>query len=277
MTDKPGCLYVAATPIGNLNDITDRLRQTLSAADIIVCEDTRVSKKLCFHLEIKKPLISLHDANEAEASSGIVNKIQAGQTAVLISDAGTPAVSDPGARLVDLCHRQGIAISPIAGPSAVTSAMSVSGFAGGFTFLGFLPRSGSARKKALQFISDAEQAVLFFESPNRVENTLTDLAAYIDKDRQLLIARELSKLHEDIARRPLGAWLDSPPTRKGEFTIAVAPRPPVGKNELLVHRYHFYKRAGAVEEQQIFDLLAYEFDLSPKRVRYKLESLLPTK
>jgi 16S rRNA (cytidine1402-2'-O)-methyltransferase len=272
---KPGCLYVAATPIGNLQDISARLSETLGYADVIVCEDTRVSKKLCFHLNISKPLMALHDANEAVASKKVMEKLLSGDNVVLISDAGTPAVSDPGTKLVDLCHENGVQVSPIPGPSAVASAMSVSGFTDcGFTFIGFLPRSGASREKAFNHIQSSQQAIIFFESPHRIEKTLGDLKKYIDADRLVLISREISKLHEQIVRRKLTEWLQNLPTLKGEFTVVVEPIKPPSKDDLIKSKYFFYKNSAAVEEDQIYKLLAHEFGGSPKRIRYKLADMI---
>ena len=224
-TPSPGSLYIVATPIGNLEDITLRAIRILRGVDLIAAEDTRHTKKLLNHLGIGTPLISdLRNAgrNDQEA---LIEKLQAGAAIALVSDAGTPAVSDPGAVLVKLAHDAGIPIVPIPGPSALTAAISCSGFAdAGFLFLGFAPTKAGQRRKLLASLVHSEYPVVFYEAPRRVRALLGD-ALEILGDREILWARELTKSFEEVRRTRLAslmATIDSEESR-GEFVIIIGP------------------------------------------------------
>jgi 16S rRNA (cytidine1402-2'-O)-methyltransferase len=222
-----GTLFVVATPIGNLADASERALQVLREADFIACEDTRVTRTLTARHGIERPLVALHEHNERKASAQLLRSLADGKNVALVSDAGTPAVSDPGAHLVAAAHAAGIRVSPIPGPSAAVAAYSAAGFGDGrFTFAGFLPASGAARRRALEAL-DAPVPVVIFEAPHRLARTVADLAARLGPAREVLIARELTKKFEEVARMPLGealAWLEGAPHRtQGEFVIVIAP------------------------------------------------------
>lgn len=222
-----GTLYVVATPIGNLADASPRSLDALRAADLVACEDTRTSGKLLAHYGITAHTVPLHEHNERAAAKGLLQALRQGKSVALISDAGTPALSDPGAWLVAQAHAAGIPVSPLPGPSAVAAAISAAGFpAGRFLFAGFLPAQAGARRKALEVL-DVPWPVVLYEAPHRVRETLGDLAARFGAGREVVVARELSKKFEEVARMPLGAapgWLDERREREqGEFVLVLAP------------------------------------------------------
>lgn len=198
-------LYVVATPIGNLGDITSRAREVLGACDAVVAEDTRHSGNLLKHLGLKKPLLSLPAFDEAARVEPLLRRLLAGESLALITDAGTPAVSDPGGILVRRAVEQGIAVMPVPGASAAVAAVSVSGFPEGrFHFAGFLPRKAKDRARMLEELRALRAQLVFYESPQRLAQTLADLRAALG-DRPALVARELTKLHEELARGALSA------------------------------------------------------------------------
>jgi 16S rRNA (cytidine1402-2'-O)-methyltransferase len=196
-------LYVVATPIGNLGDVTARAREVLAACDAVVAEDTRHSGKLLEHLGLKKPFLSLPAFDEAARAEPIVRRLVEGASLALVTDAGTPGISDPGALLVRAAVAAGVPVIPVPGASAAVAAVSVSGFAEGrFHFAGFLPRKASHREEMLAELSALRAQLVFYESPQRLRETLLDLRAALG-DRPALVARELTKLHEELARGAL--------------------------------------------------------------------------
>jgi 16S rRNA (cytidine1402-2'-O)-methyltransferase len=196
-------LFVVATPIGNLGDLTERAREVLASCDAVIAEDTRHSDKLLRHIEVHKPLISLPAFDEAARIPALIRRLGDGQTLALITDAGTPAISDPGAFLVRAAIEAGIVVTPIPGASAVVAAVSVSGFLEGrFHFAGFLPRTGPERAELVQELKHLRSQLVFYESPNRLRETLADLRSAFG-DRPAMVARELTKLHEELARGSL--------------------------------------------------------------------------
>ena len=222
-----GTLYVVATPIGNLADASPRAVETLRSADIVACEDTRTTRTLLAHYGISARTVALHEHNEGAAAPKLVQLLLQGKNIALVSDAGTPALADPGARLVAEAHRAGIAVSPVPGPSAAAAAFSAAGFAAaGFLFAGFLPSQAAARRKALGAL-DLPWPVVLYEAPHRIAATLEDLVARFGAAREIVIARELTKKFEEVARLPLGeatAWLRARPQREqGEFVLVLAP------------------------------------------------------
>jgi 16S rRNA (cytidine1402-2'-O)-methyltransferase len=224
------CVYVVATPIGNLEDLSPRALRVLREAAVIACEDTRRTARLCSRFEIAVPRLSLHEHNEERRIPALLARLAAGESVAVVSDAGTPVVSDPGARFVAAAIEAGFRVVPVPGPSAVLAALVASGFrAGPFTFFGFLPRKGGARARSLEDLRRAPGAVVLFEAPGRVRGTLRDLHAVLG-ERRVAVARELTKAFEEIVRGRLGA-LEIPEPR-GEVTIVVeagdAPRPEVG-------------------------------------------------
>jgi len=224
----PPGLYVVATPIGNLGDITARALEVLRAADVVAAEDTRVTQGLLAHFGIGAKLVSLREHNERAASESIVRMLAEGRSVALVSDAGTPAVSDPGSHLVDRVRAEGHPVFPIPGASALTAALSASGIAAdGVVFAGFLPARGSERKRRLADLAAGPWAIALFESPHRIEETLADLHAALG-DRDVVVCRELTKRFETIARVPLASaveWVRADENRsRGEFVLVVEGR-----------------------------------------------------
>jgi len=222
-----GTLFIVATPIGNLDDLSLRARQTLAAVDLIAAEDTRHTGRLLSHFGIKTRLLALHDHNEDEITAKLVTDLVAGDSIALVSDAGTPLVSDPGYRLVLAAHGVGIPVSPIPGPSAVTAALSVAGLpTNRFCFEGFLPAKTKARRDALATLANESRTMIFYESVHRIGDTLGDLVAAFGGDRPAFLGRELTKLHEQCVHATLGELLDQTGdgtiTGKGEFVLVVA-------------------------------------------------------
>ena len=222
-----GTLFVVATPIGNLEDLSPRARQTLADVDLIAAEDTRHTGRLLSHFGIKTRLLALHEHNEEEIAQKLIDDIAAGNSIALVSDAGTPLVSDPGYRLVQAAISRGITVSPIPGPSAVMAALSVAGLpTDRFCFEGFLPAKKKARTDALQSLVSEPRTLIFFESVHRIADSLGDLAAIFGSDRSACLGRELTKMHEQSVRGTLGALRDQVNdgsiTAKGEFVIIVA-------------------------------------------------------
>ena len=227
-----GMLYLVPTPIGNLGDISIRCRQTLEQADFIAAEDTRVSLKLLNHLGIKKSLVSYFEHNKAEKGNIIVERILAGETCALVSDAGSPAISDPGEDLVRQCAEAGITVCAIPGPCAVITALSISGQSTGrFCFEGFLSTAKKSRREHLESLQKEERTMIFYEAPHKLCSTLEDMIAVFGNDRPISLCRELTKLHEEVVRTTLGQALEkyteTPP--KGEFVLVVAGAAPEEK------------------------------------------------
>ena len=219
-------LYIVATPIGNLGDVTVRARETLAACDAVVAEDTRRSGQLLQHLGIKKPLLSLPAFDEAARAAPLIERLRAGQSLALVTDAGTPGVSDPGALLVREAVRAGVSVVPIPGACAAVAALSASGFSEGrFHFAGFLPRKASARAEMLEELAPLRAQLVFYEAPGRLRETLLDLRQALG-DRQALVARELTKLHEELARGALSELADRFAGEvRGEVAVVVAGSP----------------------------------------------------
>ena len=217
--------YLVPTPIGNLGDISIRCRETLENADFIAAEDTRVSLKLLNHLGIKKSLVSYFEHNKAQKGEAIVARILAGETCALVSDAGSPAISDPGEELVKQCADAGITVCAIPGPCAVITALSISGQSTGrFCFEGFLSTAKKSRREHLDSLTDEQRTMVFYEAPHKLLNTLEDMAAVFGEDRPISLCRELTKLHEEVIRTTLGGairlYQENAP--KGEFVLVVA-------------------------------------------------------
>ena len=227
-----GMLYLVPTPIGNLGDISIRCRETLEQADFIAAEDTRVSWKLLNHLGIKKSLVSYFEHNKAEKGNMIVERILAGETCALVSDAGSPAISDPGEDLVRQCAEAGITVCAIPGPCAVITALSISGQSTGrFCFEGFLSTAKKSRREHLESLQKEERTMIFYEAPHKLCATLEDMASVFGNDRPISLCRELTKLHEEVVRTTLGdaiqKYTETPP--KGEFVLVVAGAAPEEK------------------------------------------------
>ncbi|MBR5471483.1 MAG: 16S rRNA (cytidine(1402)-2'-O)-methyltransferase [Oscillibacter sp.] len=219
-----GTLYLVATPIGNLGDFSPRAVETLETVDFIAAEDTRVSVKLLNHFEIKKPMVSYHEHNHVSAGQSILARLLAGESCALVTDAGTPAVSDPGEDLVRLCAENGVEVLSIPGCCAAVNALAVSGLpTGRFTFEGFLTVNKKSRRERLDSLKNEERTMIFHEAPHKLLTTLEDLCAAFGADRPIALCRELTKLHEETRRCTLGEAVAhyTENTPKGEFVLVV--------------------------------------------------------
>ena len=223
-----GILYLVGTPIGNLGDISPRCRETLAAADFIAAEDTRVTVKLLNHLELHKPLVSYYAHNSRGSGERILERLRAGETCALVTDAGMPAISDPGEDLVRLCAEAGVEVRAVPGPCAAVAALALSGLSTQrFTFEGFLSVTRKSRMEHLESLRGEKRTMIFYEAPHKLVSTLEDLTAYFGEDRPVALCRELTKLHEEVVRTVLGEALaryraEQP---RGEFVLVVAGAP----------------------------------------------------
>ena len=220
-----GTLYLVATPIGNLGDFSPRAVETLEAVDFIAAEDTRVSVKLLNHFEIKKPLVSYHEHNHVSAGQAILQRLLAGESCALVTDAGTPAVSDPGEDLVRLCAENGVEVLSIPGCCAAVNALAVSGLpTGRFAFEGFLTVNKKNRRERLESLKNEERTLIFHEAPHKLLTTLQDMEAVFGSARRIALCRELTKLHEETLRTTLGGAVAhyTENTPKGEFVLVLA-------------------------------------------------------
>ncbi|MDD2873673.1 MAG: 16S rRNA (cytidine(1402)-2'-O)-methyltransferase [Azoarcus sp.] len=230
LLSRTSSLYVVATPLGNLGDISARAKGILAAVDIIAAEDTRHSQRLLDACGVRTRAVPLHQHNEQRAAAQLVEWLAAGKHVALITDAGTPAVSDPGAKAVARVREAGYPVVPVPGACAAIAALSVSGFAeGGFRFVGFLPAKPGARRASLSVLVDDRDALVFYEAPHRVQECVADMLDVFGPKREILIAREMTKLHEEIACMPLEhcpAWFEADINRiRGEFVLVVAGAP----------------------------------------------------
>ena len=269
-----GTLFVVGTPIGNLEDLTFRALRTLKEVDLVAAEDTRRTSKLLAHYEIRRPLVSVHEHNEHRETPRILERIGRGESVALATDAGTPGIADPGARLVQAAHAVGVRVVPIPGPSAVATALSVSGFsADEFVFMGFPPRSGRQRDDWFQRLKSDPRVAVFFEAPHRIERALSDIVTHEVK-RPIIVCREITKLHEQLVILT-GTAGDLPMPTKGEFTVVV------GQEALGSHRQgddfdvvdifgRLSEKAGLSEEMAL-RIIDRTFHLSPALVRKALK------
>ena len=222
-----GTLFVVATPIGNLEDLSPRARQTLADVDLIAAEDTRHTGRLLSHFGVETRLLALHDHNEIDRAERVIRELAAGRSVALVSDAGTPLISDPGYRLVKAAHEAGINVSPIPGPSAMIAALSVAGLATDrFCFEGFLPAKKKGRRDALAGLANETRTMVFYESVHRMESSVADMVEVFGGARSVFLGREMSKMHEQCISTTLGELarqvMDDEITQKGEFVIVVA-------------------------------------------------------
>jgi 16S rRNA (cytidine1402-2'-O)-methyltransferase len=227
---KKGALYVVATPIGNLADLSPRARAVLAQADLICAEDTRHTRNMLHALGLERPLLALHEHNESERVQQVLDQLRSGKSLALVSDAGTPLISDPGYRLVRELRAAGVCVSPIPGPCAAIAALSVAGIASDrFCFEGFLPHKTSARRERLQHLADEPRTLVFYESSHRIEECLADMASVFGAEREAVLAREISKLFETVLDGTLAGIADSVSAdanqRKGEFVLVIAGAP----------------------------------------------------
>ena len=230
-----GAIYLVATPIGNLEDITLRALRTLREADVIACEDTRHTRKLLAHFEIRKPLLSYHEHNEAQRAAELVERAQRGEAVAVVSDAGTPGISDPGFRVVRAAIDAGVPVISVPGPVAAISALAASGLpTDSFRFVGFLPAKKSQRRKALESLQSEDVPLILYEAPRRIVETLQDVLQVLG-DRPLVLARELTKLHEEYLRGTVSGLLEELRSRtslKGEMTVIIGRSSPSQTGEL---------------------------------------------
>ena len=220
-----GTLYLVATPIGNLGDLSPRAVETLAAVDFIAAEDTRVSLKLLNHFQIKKPLVSYHEHNHASAGQAVLARLLEGESCALVTDAGTPAISDPGEDLVRLCAERGVPVLSIPGCCAAVNALAVSGLpTGRFTFEGFLSVAKKSRWEHLDSLKQERRTMIFHEAPHKLRATLADLAEVFGPERQVALCRELTKLHEETRRCTLGEAAEYYQAHdpRGEYVLVVA-------------------------------------------------------
>jgi len=227
---KPA-LFIVATPIGNLGDITLRALEVLRQAEVIACEDTRHARRLLDHYDIRAQLLAVHEHNEQAAAEKLVTLLTEGKRVAMISDAGTPGISDPGARAVAAVRAAGFKVTPLPGPNAAISALSAAGLDDpAFHFVGFLPAKVGARRTAIEALKPVAATLVFYEAPHRIEETIADLTNLLEAQREIVIARELTKLFEEIVRLPLPdapAWLAADENhRRGEFVLLVSAPPP---------------------------------------------------
>jgi len=225
-------LYVVATPIGNLEDITLRALRILREVSLIAAEDTRRTNRLLQHYSISTPTTSLHEHNERRQTPGLIRRLTGGESIALVSDAGTPLISDPGHVLVAGAHEAGVRVESIPGPSAVMASLSATGLATTeFTFLGFPPIRSKDRKAWFAAVAGERRAVVFFEAPHRVQATLHDLARSIGQHRRLAVARELTKVHEELVIQPIYGLIDYFVEPRGEFVFLLPPADPTNTDE----------------------------------------------
>ena len=262
--NETATLYIVATPIGNLSDMSQRAIDTLQQVAVIAAEDTRHSGHLLKHYSITTPTVSLHEHNEQQRSEVLLARLQQGESIALISDAGTPLISDPGYRLVSLVREHGVPVIPVPGSCALIAALSASGLpSASFAFEGFLPPKQGARQQALQNLATETRTLIFYESPRRLQATLTDMATIFGDDRPACLAREITKLHETIATKPLIDllnWVESDSNQQR------------GECVLLVEGVKQQQDTDEVEVNRVLSLLLKE--LSVKRAAALASSLL---
>jgi 16S rRNA (cytidine1402-2'-O)-methyltransferase len=267
----PGTLYVVATPIGNLEDVTLRALRVLRQVTVIAAEDTRRTARLLQHYSISTPTTSLHEHNERQKAASLIDRLKAGDSVALVSDAGTPVISDPGSHLVAAAHAAGIRVEPVPGPAAAIAALSASGFeASEVLFVGFPPNRSTDRKKWLGRLTDEARVLVMYEAPHRIEATLRDM---LDSwgDRTVAIGRELTKSHEELVVRPISDYLATLGTPRGEYTLVVAPRstrdllqvdPP--PDEELVAEFCDLTNSGLGSRREILKLLSAKYGVSAR-------------
>lgn len=225
-TPTTGKLYICATPIGNLGDITDRVLATLKEVDLIAAEDTRNSLKILNHFGISTPMTSYHEHNKYEKAEELISQMLAGKSIAIITDAGTPCISDPGEVLVKRCHEEGVPVTSLPGASAVITALTLSGLpARHFYFQGFLPAKKQKKERAedLSRISTETATMIIYEAPHHLKETLTDLSEAVGPDRPIVLCRELTKVHEEVIRTTVGEAISLEP--RGEYVLVLAGKP----------------------------------------------------
>lgn len=274
----PGTLYVVATPIGNLEDITLRALRVLREVAVIAAEDTRRTARLLQHYSISTPTTSVHEHNERARVPALLERLERGESVALVSDAGTPVLSDPGTLLVAAAHAAGVRVEPIPGPSAALAAVSASGLpAGEVLFLGFPPSRSGARRRWLTGLAHERRLLVLYEAPHRVRETLQDLLDVLG-DRPTLVAREVSKMHESLVVQPLSAQLRNLHEARGEFTLVVAGAEgpevaaPVPPPDSLAAEFGHMTQGGERARRDVIRDLARKYQLSTRDMYRLLES-----
>jgi 16S rRNA (cytidine1402-2'-O)-methyltransferase len=272
-----GTLFVVATPIGNLEDVTLRALRILREVTVIAAEDTRRTSRLLQHYSISTPTISLHEHNEHSRSRTLVDRLARGESVALVSDAGTPVVSDPGARLVAAAHEAGIRVEPVPGPSAVLAAVSASGFGGeGFVFLGFPPARAEPRRVWLSSLVNDARPLVLYEAPHRIRDTLEDIRQILG-DRTIAVGREMTKAHEELVVRPISQYVRQLTEPRGEYTVVVAPAPEGADHPVdlpkaqLVAEFGQLTEIGALSRRAIVKQLAEKYRVSQREVYATIE------
>lgn len=271
--NKDGTLYLVATPIGNLDDITLRAIKILKEADLIAAEDTRHTLKLLNHLEISKPMISYHRHNEEIRCDYLIKELKEGKNIALVSDAGTPGISDPGEKIVKDCIREDIKIVPIPGACAFVNALITSGISTKeFCFYGFLPLNKKNRKEKLEEIKDTNKTVILYEAPHKIKNTLEDLKKVLEKTRKIVLAREITKIHEEFIRGSIDEILSKVDNLKGEMVLIIEGNKKEKENELcnlsIEEHYKYYQEQG-LEKKEIIKKIAKDRNVNKNEI-YKL-------
>jgi 16S rRNA (cytidine1402-2'-O)-methyltransferase len=269
MSPTPGTLYVVATPIGNLEDLTFRALRTLREVDLIAAEDTRRTAKLLNHYEVRKPMVSLREHNEAREAERLVAKLLDGQNIAVVSDAGTPGIADPGARLVRISRERGVRVVPIPGPNVIAAALSVSGLeTDQFVFMGFPPSTGADRGRWFEQLALEERPAVFFEAPHRVARTLKDIQEQL-VNRPIHIYRELTKIHETLVICHIDYESQQVPA-KGEFTVVVEGRQAAPEKALdPKHAAYLFGRLTDLAEfsaQEAYQMIGSLCGVSERRV-----------
>ncbi len=272
MEKRKGCLYIVATPIGNLQDITLRALEVLKKVDVIASEDTRHTLKLLNHYEISKPLISYHRHNEEVKTEMLIEKLQKGEQIALVSDAGTPGICDPGEEIIKQCINQNIKIIPIPGACAVINALICSGIdTNEFTFLGFLPLNKKSRKKKLQEIEKSQKTIIIYEAPHKLKNTLEELREILE-DRKIVIARELTKIHEEFLRGTAQELLEVTQDIKGEMVLIIEKSSYIEENDLnnltIEEQYKYYENLG-MDKKSIIKQIAKDRKVNKNEIYKK--------
>jgi 16S rRNA (cytidine1402-2'-O)-methyltransferase len=274
-----GTLYVVATPIGNLEDITLRALRTLREVTVIAAEDTRRTAKLLHHHAIETPTVSFHEHNARARTPQLVKRLQTGESVALVTDAGTPAISDPGLELVRACADAGIPIDPVPGPSAVLTALVASGFpAEPVTFLGFAPNRGKARTNWLHHLSTVDHTVVFFEAPHRIRQLLEDGSSILG-ERPLVVARELTKVHQEFLRGTAGELAVRLNNPRGEFTVVVGQKPQavakvvvVPDDAFMLAEFRQMTDSGGFSRREAITQLARKYDRPARDIYARLEA-----
>jgi 16S rRNA (cytidine1402-2'-O)-methyltransferase len=275
----PGTLYVVATPIGNLEDVTLRALRILREVSVIAAEDTRRAARLLQHYSISTHTTSLHEHNERSRTPGLISRLLAGESVALVSDAGTPVVSDPGAHLVAAAHAAGIRVEAIPGANAAIAALSVSGFPDReFIFVGFPPPKSGARRKWLQALAQESRTIIVYEAPHRILHTLEDMLAILG-NRPIAVARELTKAHEELVVRPISEHLAAFSVARGEYTLVLmgnpgdlaADLPPLSESE-AAKEFGELTESGAVPRREALRMIAARHQLPVGQVYDLLEA-----